>query len=152
MMTRTEKKESGMANEHVDYFFAAFDMHLSMEKPAHVALQHAAEDYAQVYHSKDEFTELARASRVVLKRMEESGELYEKTYVLCKLGQIGSMTFEEVMQACGEQDRDKLVEYASKYHFDVMIDPESVGYYRGLVIYECAWGEYPYEYWGTSEG
>jgi hypothetical protein len=82
---------------------------------------------------------------------KESG-MAEKIYVLCSRGRIGSMEFEEVMQACSERDRDKLIEYASKYHFDVMSDPDDMGYYRGLVIYECSWGEDPYEYWGTSEG
>jgi hypothetical protein len=67
-----------------------------------------------------------------------------KTYVLCRLGRIGSMEFEELMQACNESQKATLKQYAEQYHMDMMSDPEDTGYYRGLVIYECDGISEPY--------
>ena len=54
-----------------DYFFAAMTVHLAHGYSALDSLRRATEDYRAVYVDTDGRSELARAARVALDRIEE---------------------------------------------------------------------------------
>ncbi len=58
-------------SDKLDYFIAALDMHLASGKTPPAALLATVEDYAAVWHAKDNRTMLARAATVALERLRE---------------------------------------------------------------------------------
>jgi len=56
----------------IDLFFSAFDMHLSVGKCPVQALILAAGDYAAIYHSEDDRSELSHAAERALCALQEA--------------------------------------------------------------------------------
>jgi len=65
--------------DQVDFFFSSLDFHLARGLEPNQALAAAIEDYAAVYHAKDDGrTPLQRAAQAVLKRMGEDSSTEER--------------------------------------------------------------------------
>ena len=82
---------------------------------------------------------------IVKRIIESKGEAPPiKVYILTRLNKIGSCDSEEILRASGESSKQALIDYAERYHLDMTSDPEDMGYYKGLVIYESRGEEEPY--------